>query len=286
MCRKIRKILLIVLCCALVCSCAEQGAVQPEPTAAVDVQGGFYVSVLKIGKADAIILRTENHTVLIDSGERGDGSEILDHLANDGVESVDYLFITHFDKDHVGGAVKLMNNISIGEIIAPDYIGQGEDYERYVSTAAEKGIVPTALTENMSFAFDDVLFEVYPPLQSYYAEGDNDFSIVIKATHGENTFLFTGDAEAERLRELYGQLELDCDFLKVPHHGNSNSASKDFLAAVSPAYAVITCSEKNPADAKILNILEGLGCETYLTVNGDVEAVSDGSSISVRQLAV
>ncbi len=279
---KIAKISIIALCFALICSCTGQ---RPEQQTAVsEASGSFYISVLKVGKADAIILRTENHAVLIDTGERGDGAEILQRLESSGIKSVDYLFITHFDKDHVGGAVKLLNNMDFGEIVTPDYGGTGEDYLRFASKAEEKGIKPTSLTESMTFALDDVSFEVYPPLKAHYDEGDNDFSLAISVTHGDNTFLFTGDAETERLRELYGQLEfMEHDFIKVPHHGNSCSISKDFLGAVSPAYAVITCSDKNPPDGEILNILDSLGCETYLTSKGDVELVSDGSSISVTQ---
>lgn len=282
---KIKKFILLLLCCLCVCSCGTQ--VKPTETpsvAAPEAVGSFSVSVLDVGKADAIILRTENHTVLIDCGEKGDGQDVLDHLAKSGTDSVDYLFITHFDKDHVGGAAKVINNIKIGEIVTPNYKGTSGGYGNYLEAIRENGLTPVNLTEKMTFILDDALFEVYPPKKARYEEEDNDFSLVISVTHGENRFLFTGDAEEERLRELYdGQLDLKHDFLKVPHHGDSDDMSRTFFSSVSPEYAVITCSEKNPPDKEVMGILSGLGCEVYLTANGDVEAVSDGKTITVTQ---
>ena len=135
----------------------------------------------------------------------------------------------------------------------------------------------------MSFILDDCLFEIYPPLKSSYSNDDNDFSLVISVTHGNNKLLFAGDAEAERLSELSGQMYLKHDFLKVPHHGNWNKNTKQFLQSVSPSYAVITCSEKNPASDEIISCLDSLNCKTYLTQNGEVNIMSDGEKIEISQ---
>lgn len=278
---RIRQIGLMILCCAFIlCSCQSR---EISAVSAPKATGSLYVSILDIGKADAIILRTENHTVVIDCGEKGDGKDVLNCLSENNVDSIDYLFITHFDKDHVGGAAKVINGISVGEIITPDYEGTNDEYEQFLDAALENNITPAALTENMTFTLDDALFEVFPPMKTSYQEEDNDFSLVISVTHGENTFLFAGDAEKERLSELSKQLDLRHTFLKVPHHGNYNAMTKSFLTSVNPKYAVITCSEKNPASDEVLNILDSLGCEVFQTVSADVYAVSDGQTITVSQ---
>ncbi|MCC8169521.1 MAG: MBL fold metallo-hydrolase [Oscillospiraceae bacterium] len=279
MAKKILILLTLIMSLAL-CACGGQSE---ETVEAPEVTGEFSVSVLDVGKADAIILRTANHTVLIDCGEKGDGKDILEKLAENGIDNIDYLFITHFDKDHVGGAAKLINGISIDNIITPKYEGVNNEYENYMEAVSAKGISPNEITESMTFTLDDVLFEVYPPRKSYYAEGDNDYSLVISVTHGENTFLFAGDAEEERLTELSGQMDLSHTFLKVPHHGRYNSNTKQFLQRVNPQYAVITCSEKNPPEEEVLGILSALGTEVYLTDNGDINAVSDGVKIEIQQ---
>lgn len=268
-----RLIVLFITVVLTLCACTAE---MPEVT------GSFEVDVLKVGKADAIVLRTQNHAVVIDCGEKGDGKEVLGCLSENGFEKIDYLFITHFDQDHVGGATKVINNIEIGQIITPDYIGIGSEYEKFIEAMEENGLEAVKLKKNMSFTLDDVLFEVYPPMRSEYEESDNDYSIVISVTHGENTFLFAGDAETDRLGELPRQFGQEHDFLKVPHHGKYDKGSDQFLNSVKPKYAVITCSEKNPAEPQILELLEKLGCEVYLTTNGNVHAVSDGKTIDIE----
>ncbi len=254
-----------------------------ESLSAPPAAGEFNFSVLKVGQADAIIMRTSNHSVIIDCGEKDDGDEVVEYLSDNAVANVDFLFITHFDKDHVGGAAKVIKNIEIGQIITPDYKGSGKEYESYVSAAIEKGVAPLALTENMSFILDDVLFEVYPPQKQSYKEGDNGFSLAIAVTHGDNSFLFTGDAEGARLTEILSQTQAEYDFLKVPHHGKFNKFTKQFIESVSPAYSVITCSDKNPADERTEKVLSDVGSKIYRTKDGDITVSSNGRDIIISQ---
>ena len=74
-----------------------------------------------------------------------------------------------------------------------------------------------------------------------------------------------------------------CDFLKVPHHGQYNSALPEYFQALGMKTAAITCSNKNPADGQTLAALESLGCKVYETVNGDVRVSSSASGIRVSQ---
>jgi beta-lactamase superfamily II metal-dependent hydrolase len=276
--KKIISIILSSLVLFTACSC---GKIKKSEAPAVS--GNFNVTVLDSGKSDAIILRSENHTVIIDCGEKSDSDKILDYLDENNITYVDYLFITHFDKDHVGGAAKVIKKTEIGEIITPDYEGSVSEYDKYTDAVAEKGITPTCLTENMTFTLDDVLFEVYPPMKQSYEEGDNDYSLAISVTHGENSFLFAGDAENERLNEFTKQFNLKHDFLKVPHHGRLNESSEKFLNSVNPSYAVITCGKNDMPSDEVLEMLNNIGCEVYLTTDGTVETVSNGESITISQ---
>lgn len=140
----------------------------------------------------------------------------------------------------------------------------------------------TALTDDMSFILDDCLFEINPPQKTTYS-GDNDFSLVVSVTHGDSKFLFAGDAESERIKEILRTFKGEYDFLKVPHHGRYNSATKQFLTSINPEFAVITDSEKNPAEDKVLDCLKSIGCETYQTKDGSVHISSDGEKITINQ---
>lgn len=269
-----------VLTIFLFSGCLNQSDVKTEIPA---VTGNFDFTVLKAGQADAIIMQTENYSIIIDCAEKDDGDEVVEYLQENDISNVDYLFITHFDKDHIGGFPEVMENITASNIIVPDYEGNNDEYEEYMKTVQDKGLKITSLTEDANFILDDVLFEISVPKKQSYAEGDNDFSLVLSVTHGENTFLFAGDAEAERLSEVLSEFGRQYDFLKVPHHGKYNKNSKWFINTIKPAYAVVTDSDKNPAKEKIISLLNSNNTAIYSTKNGDVHIVSDGNSIEIEQ---
>lgn len=246
------------------------------------VTGNFEIHTMQAGQADAIILTTENHSVIIDCGEKDDGDDIVKYLNENSIDHIDYIFITHFDKDHVGGFPEVTENVDAENIIVPDYEGANKEYEKYLETVNENNLEASALTKDMSFTLDDCLFEVTPPQKTSY-DGDNDFSLVISVTHGDNKFLFAGDAEEKRLSEIMETFKGEYDFLKVPHHGRYNSLTKSFFEQIRPEYAVITDSEKNPAEQKTLDCLSNINCKTYQTKNGSVSILSDGNEIKIIQ---
>ena len=268
----------VAICVALT-SCGREIKKSEAPT----VTGELKTTFLKCGKADAIVLETAKHTVVIDTGEADDGDELAEYLSGHGIAEIDYLILTHYDQDHIGGAPELMASIDIGEVIAPDYTGNNSEYQAYISALSGAGVKEIKLTSDMSFMLDDVLFELYPPLRSDYTEDDNDFSIVTSVTHGKNTLLFAGDCETDRLSELSSQLDLSHTLLKVPHHGVYCKGTDAFIKSVSPEYAIITDSAKNPADTETLDLLNAVGAEIFSTKNGNVTAKCDGKSITVAQ---
>ncbi len=273
-----KKFAAVVIALASITGCAANESAVEVPA----VTGVFETDIVSSGKADAIILSTSEHTVVIDCGEHDDGDEVAERLEERGIDYVDCVILTHFDKDHIGGFPEVAKYMDIGEVIIPNYVGTSDEYEDMMAAIEEYGLNVTTLTQDASFVLDDCLFELDAANKSSY-DGDNDYSIVVTVTHGENRFLFAGDAEETRLSELLQTIDGEYDFLKVPHHGRYNSLSEKFITAVSPQYAVITDSKKNPADDEILDILDELECETYQTVDGSIFITSDGTSITVTQ---
>lgn len=273
----------MMICSLVLITAVLGGCSRNEKLSAPAATENFGFSVLKVGQADAIIMQTANNCVIIDCGEKGDGKKILEYLEENKITSVSKLFITHFDKDHVGGAAKVINNVNVEEIVTPCYKGTSGEYENFLSAAESKGLSPFEIDENRSFILDDVLFEVFPPQKKTYKEGDNDFSLLISVTHGKNRFLFTGDAEEERTAEILKTVKGEYTFLKVPHHGRFNQKTEALINSIKPRYAVITDSEKNPAEEATLNALEGSGCRVYETKNGDVFVSSGGEDIEIKQ---
>lgn len=238
------------------------------------------VTFFDVGKADSILLRTDNSTVIIDCGEKGDGKEIVSTLEEQGVDTVDYLIITHYDKDHIGGAAKVIKSLDVKNVLAPDYNEESEETDKYYKAAAEKGIEPKLLTGDIEFTLDGVSYTVNAPKKDFYGdENDNDFSLVTKAVHGGNTLLFTGDATEQRLDEIMDIGK--CTLLKLPYHGRKIGNLNEFLNAVSPQNIVV-CTSKGEFASKVQNLLLESGIPTYSTCfNGKITAVSDGEHIKI-----
>jgi len=240
------------------------------------------VTFLDVGKADAIVLQSESSTVVIDCGEKGDGKKISSILEESGTTVIDYLIITHFDKDHVGGAPKVLKTFDVKNVLTPDYTGNVSEYDKFAETLDGRGITPMKLKEDISFTLDDVDYTVYAPKKDFYGDGDSDennFSLVTKAVHHNNTLLFTGDAMEERLDEIMDIGK--CTLLKVPYHGRKLDNLGDFLKAVEPKCAVV-CTDSNEFSGKMQDLLKKQKINTYATCfNGEITAVSDGSQIKI-----
>ncbi|MDR0462778.1 MAG: MBL fold metallo-hydrolase [Pseudomonadales bacterium] len=257
------------------------------------------ISIFGIGRADAILITTNNYTIMIDAGENQHGQYLVDHLRDREITSIDYLIITHFDSDHVGGAHALINNLDVKKVIVPNYSRESRHVERFEAAMNDAELDPFVLIETMRLELDSVVFLINPSLLEYAHfsigedSGGDDFSIVVAITHGENNFLFTGDAEENRLEELLKNdeiMNLNYDFLKVPRHGRHNSRSIEFINVVSPRYAVITGFHpdsisyyypERPADIRIIEALMLIDAEIFYTMSVGVLIRSDGDEISV-----
>lgn len=246
---------------------------------------GIRVTFFDVGKGDAILIETQEHTMLIDAGYDDTYGVVRNYFAGQEIQRLDYLVLTHFDKDHVGGADRIIKSIEVGEILQPDYESDAGQYLEYCAALKETGMQPVLVKESLDFALDGAEFYIYPPQKESYKEEDNDFSLVISMTYGENSFLFAGDSEKVRLNELLEQQEfaLSHDVLKVPHHGKKENNSEEFFSAVAPGIAVITCSDEQPASNKVCNMLEELGAEIYLTSDGTVTCLCDGKTLQIVQ---
>lgn len=246
--------------------------------------GEMKVRIFKIGKADAILIRTENYIMLIDAGETDDAQEILDYFAEKDIKKIDYFVISIFDDDHVGGAAKIVKEMEIGQVIQANYDEQSDEYNAYVAALAAKSITPVKLDKDMSLTLNDAEVKLLAADRTKYIDyKDENASIVVTVKHGENTFLFASDAQSERLAELVEANLGQFTFLKVPDHGVNNPQSDEFIASVRPLKAAITCSAKNPASSEVINALKDAGSTVYLTANGSIKLTSDGQSLSIKQ---
>ncbi len=246
--------------------------------------GDLTIECLSLGSADSFIFITENSTVLIDTGLSKNYDDIEACLEQYGIEEIDAMILTHFDKDHIGSAAEIINNYSVDAVYTTYMSKESSKVDDLLEALDDNNIEQQIITAVTTLTIDNVTYTIYPSeSQSYETKESNNSSLCILVQDGERSFLFPGDAEEERIEELLTLDNISCDVLKMPHHGRYKTNLEEFLIKVTPTYALITSSEDEPADDSTIELLEELNIETYLLMNGNVTIKTDGTSLSVTQ---
>lgn len=247
-----------------------------------------FVKIMDVGQADAALIYSNGCSAVIDAGLTSSADDISADLKGADIKDIDALLITHLHMDHAGALAKIAMSFPIDNLIIPNRDSSAEAMptvnEAEKRVVAEKGKVFTA-TEGMNFNIGE--FEV--TLLAYFPDAtkENDRSIITMAKIGDKKFLFTGDAEkATEADVLAEKLNIDCDVLKVGHHGSNSSSTAAFLKAASPNYAAISVGKDNmyshPSNKTIV-ALKNCGAEVYRTdKNGDISFYVENGNIRVE----
>ena len=242
------------------------------------------IDVLKIGKADCIVINTGSGIVMIDTGEIDNLASIHAYMQSMQYKKIDLLILSHYDKDHIGGVNEIVAAYAVETVIEPHVTDVTAEYVAYHNTLADYNVTLQKPTECFRFSLGDCAFEVDVPQKKHYkSKHDNNISLIVSMKYGEKSFLFCGDAMETRLNEWIDGNHGAYDFVKLPYHGNELENYAAFLDACKPSYAAITCSKKNPPAESVLSLLEQYGASVYLTPNGTVHVTTDGYSISITQ---
>ncbi len=257
---------------------------EPESSAArPQVSGDLEVHYIDVGQGDATLIKHGEHAMLIDAGENDQGEHVRDYLESKGVEELDYVVGTHPDSDHVGGLDVIITEMACEEVMLPEVKAETKTYED-VEEAVQEADTPVICPKvGDTYALGDATFTMIAP-NADYGDDKNDWSVGLLLEYGDNRFLFTGDAE-ERAEEdiLDNGLNISADVYKASHHGSKTASGEEFLDAVQPSVAVISCGEDNAyghPSAQTLNSFRQRGIEVYRTdEQGSIVAVSDGKTI-------
>ncbi len=243
------------------------------------------IDVLDIGQADCIILTFEGLCVMIDAGEEDDGEDILEHLALKNISRIDLLILTHFDKDHIGGADHVLNGVEVSKVIMPDYERDSKQYRQLEEAVNSSSAEIVKTIEDMSFTVGTADFEIWASPIAYDAEleNDNEMSLVTRIVYGEMAMLFLADAEGEWLDLIVNKnYNITCDLIKMPCHGAWDGFNSSLLLGFGfPRYAIITDSSKNPADVETISGLDVVGAKILRTSGGEIHLTCDGSDFTV-----
>ncbi len=279
------KLTLLFTACLTGCSAApHEDSTRLAPIASGETLEVFYFDC---GKADSILLRQGAHTMLIDTATDKMGSHVLARLEEEKVDRLDVLLITHEDKDHVGGADHVLRALDVERIYMGEIGESSKQLQQFDDALGEKGMKAASLKVGDHFTLGLAQVTVIGPVGGGLRE-ENDTSLVLRVQFGSTSFLFAGDAEKLSLAEMLAapgaKQNLAAQVLKVPHHGRLEDTSAAFFEAVGAEFAIIPCergTEDDLPEPAVVHALEQAGSKVYVTGDGEVQAVSDGTGVTV-----
>ena len=237
------------------------------------VQNRFIVYFIDVGQGDASLIICNDSSMLIDGGQSKQSDKIYSFLKKKGISHLDYIVATHPDDDHIGGLSGALNYATVGTAFSPVFSDDSKSFESFKKYLDKQGVEITVPDAGSTYPLGDSIVTILGPMET--VDSDNNNSIVLKVTHGENSILFTGDAEnIEENDIIYAGAELESTVLKIAHHGSASSTSDEWLNAVNPTAAIISCGMNNEyghPTAEVLERLQERGIQTFRTdLQGDI----------------
>lgn len=252
----------------------------------------FSITFFDVGQGDATLVKYNDMSILIDSGNSSGASNLCKNIKEiNQSEKIDYFLLTHPDADHVGGGKDVFDKFEVKACYRPKILSKSEtdifqenyaiaDTDEYNRTmlAMYKEVGLTQFFVEPKTIFNDGKFKfeiIYPFSDEDLDENDtNSYSAVTKITYKGTSFLLMADADASVERTLasdYASI-IDCDVLKVAHHGTNNGTIDEFLEAVSPKYAVISVGS--------------VGLRAYNHANSEFKERIESQGVSILQTSI
>ncbi len=247
------------------------------------------ITFLNVGEGDSALIRSNGRFVLVDTGD-GKSIDIVRKLKKFGVTGIDALVLTHWHSDHIGGVTEIIDELPVLNVVAPSLPDKNSDiYEKALM------VYEAVREENIDFSFaqqgmginvgDFRLSVVYCNTEG---ENENNRSAILMARCRESKFLFMADAEASLEEELleYG-IKVNCDVIKIGHHGSDTSTTTALIEAATPEYAVISVGAGNSYNHPSRAVLDKLYYEEIKIMRtdrmGDIRFIVNEEEISVEE---
>lgn len=249
--------------------------------------GGVTVYYFNVGQGDAALAVSGDTVILFDAGTNESEARLIAYIERLGIKEIDCMVLSHPHDDHIGGADGVIREFDVLSVLMPPRASEERCYHELMDAISDEDCRLINALGGESIAFGELTVTA---LISDAVFGDENLdSLVSRLDFGETSFLFTGDCEGEAetaLTEKYKDA-VDCDVLKVGHHGSKGATSAEFLAAVTPDIAVISCGKDNEyghPHVSVLDRLTSAGAVIFRTdEGGTVTVVSDGVNVSVEE---
>ena len=221
----------------------------PEPT---PITYDMTVHFLDVGQGLSVFVQSDGENLIYDGGDSDYSSVVVAYLKNQGVTTIDYLISSHYDSDHVSGLIGCLNAFEVKNVICSDYVHDSKTYQSFINMVDSKGLTMQHPSVGDEFAFGTGKFIILAP-ETIDENDSNDNSVAIKLVNGDNSFIFTGDADSSSESAIcQSEINLDCDVLVPSHHGSATATSWEFLQETVPEFAIISCGKDNNPTTKMI----------------------------------
>ena len=265
-------------------TCTTCGATEGEKleSSAPTTYETLYIHFIDVGQGDSIYIEVGDCDILIDAGVATKGTTVSNYLTSQGVDDIELMINTHPDADHCGGLTKVLNDHVVEEVwMSKKTNVTTAAYKNFVAAVTAEGLTAKNPSKGTVYTYEYLTITV---LYSAIGSDSNNSSIVVMLEYGNFRFLFMGDAGEEVESQLVSSgADLDCDVLKVGHHGSKYSSTSSFLKAASPEYAVICVGSNSYGHptSEAIGRLTSVGAEQYRTdKDGNVVFSTNGASLT------
>ncbi len=274
-----KKIILILICFCIVSFGAKSVLTEKIP----DTSDKMQVHFIDVGQGDATLITCGNEAMLIDAGDDSKGTAVWSYLKRQGINELKYLILTHTDADHIGGADVVVTKFDVDTVFMGNFPKDNHIYRALLDALEYKRLKWSTPQVGSSYTLGNASITIIAPNKEYDVPNNTSIALIIK--HGNDRFLFTGDAEEESEMDiLENGMDIKCDVFKAGHHGSSTSNTEKFVHTVSPKYVIISCAKDNEyghPHAGPMNLFERMGIKIYRTdKHGTIVATSTGNKIT------
>lgn len=258
-----------------------------------------------VQSGDATLIKAFGKSVLIDTHLATLKDTIEEFLDRNGIESLDYVILTHYHADHTGNVKNLVDDGYINTnttVYMPGYTHLISDdtsltaaYQEVNNALIGANITRINPTEETTLNIEQVTFKFYNCTETIFDVEEqytsyNDCSTVVELDYGDRKALFTADIEIkpfERFERL-NMFPYKLDFYDIEHHGINYSGSQilNFIGRITPDIAVQSAELGDFVGGAIGQghtpiYLRSVGCKLYSTYNNSQDIIFEMSQKEV-----
>ena len=227
----------------------------------IDVRQQLDITMFDVGQAECFLLEKGQFRVLVDCGSASQGKRIVNSIKKRNIEKIDYVFITHPHEDHMGGMSEIIRNFQVDKIVLPSIDETkitAKWYNRLMDSLSSGKYELEVAEKGKTYNIDDVEIKIISD-GLYQGSNINNYSTVLNISYGQNSIIMTGDAEEKIEKQILRTCEnIKATILKVGHHGSKTATTQEFLDAIKPKYALISCGVNNKFNHPNQEVLDRL----------------------------